>query len=307
MHRSLFAALLVVALAFGACSKNSSINSPSVADGGSSLTLSKAQEGELADILLLGEDPASIMTLSNSSNLAVFLCSVAPSLGRDGHGNARQFVDIAAIMYYRAALMADSSITAAQKAAIKAAIDSSTSIRAAIFADTTQSSAVRAAALKAEHDRLMAVISGSSGILTASQVANTAALLAQIEAERQLRHTEMLEKRITALLTRWDATLTFTDAQKTQIADLLRAQDADIQAARAQYQYDPEGFRTAALAIQTATQASIRALLDAAQQALWDQMIASGWSGWTDGGKHGGMGGHGDRGGHGGHGGGRHG
>jgi len=303
MHKALFATLLAATLVLGACSKDStSINSPAASDGSSSLTLDKAQEGELTDVLTLGEDPTSIMSPSASAELSAFLCNMAPSLGRDGHGDARHFADIAAIMYYRAALKANANVSAEQKAAIKAAIDSSISIRAAIFADSLQTSAARAAALKAEHDRLMALIAGNGGaggILTAAQVANTNALLAQIEAERALRHTEMLEKRIAALIARWDAVLTLTDPQKTQIADLLRAQDADIQTARAQFQYDPEGFRTAALAIQTATQAAIRALLDAVQQPLWDQIVATGWSGWKDGGKHGGMGGghHGGRGG----------
>ena len=306
MHRSLFAALLIAALALGACGKNSSINSPNTTGNSPTLGLTKAQEAELADVLILGEDPASIMSPSSSANVAAFLCTVAPSLTRGGRGDARRYVDIAAIMYYRAALMADTSISAAQMTAIRAAIDSSTIIRAAIFADTSQSSAARAGALKTEHDRLMALIAGtggSGGILTPDQVAKTEALIAQIDAERALHHTAMLEKRITSLIAKWDAVLTLTDTQKTSIGDLLRKQDADIQAARAQYQYDPEGFRTAALAIQTATQASIRTLLDATQQPLWDQLVASRWSGWTEGGHMGGdcgRGGPGDRGGFGG-------
>ena len=288
MNKTFFPVLLVLALAFGACSKDSTLVDPSTSGSNSSLSLTKSQEGELADILLLGEDPSSILTLAMSRQVSIFMCGIAPSLARHGHDDARHFVDIAAIMYFRAALRADSTITDAQKTDIMAAIDASTAARAAIFADTTQSSATRAAALKAEHDRLMTVIAGtngSGGILNADQVAKTEVLLAQIEADRKLHHAEMLEKRIAALIAKWDAVLSLTDEQKIQISDLLRTQDADIQTAREQYQYDPEGFRTAVLAIQTATQASIKNLLTDTQQPLWDQIVSSGWSGWTDGGR----------------------
>jgi hypothetical protein len=295
MHKLLFAALLAAAFTFGACSDNSGTSPATPSDASSSTTLSKAQEGELADVLTLGEDPASIMSPSSSAALSSFLCSLVPSLSGGGHGDARHFVDIAAIMYYRAALQANTDITPGQQTAIKAAIDASTTTRAAILADSTLTSADRAAALKTEHDKLMILIagvSGSGGILTATQVTNTDALLAQIEAARQQHHAEMLEKRITAQIAAWDVILTFTDAQKTQIADLLRKQDADIQAARAQYQYDPEGFRAAALAIQTATQDAIRALLSDTQKPLWNDIVATGWTGWPDGGgRHGGHGG----------------
>jgi hypothetical protein len=295
MNRILIPALLIVAVALGACSKESSIVTPSTSDPYASLNLSKSQEGELTDMLILGEDPSAIMSSSSSSLLSSFMCTVAPSLSRHGHDDARRFVDIAAIMYFRIALQADSSIDDAQKTAIKNAIDASTTTRAAIFADSTQDAAARAAALKAEHERLMAQIAGtngSGGILTASQVAATDALLAKIEAERQAHHAEMLEKRIAALITKWDATLALTVDQKLQIAALLRDQDTQIQAARTQYQYDPEGFRTKVLAIQASIQAGIRALLDATQQPLWDQIVATGWEGWVEGGRHGG----GDRG-----------
>jgi len=293
MNNKFFAALILATLAFGACNKDTSIVNPSADTNVSSLSLSKAQEGELTDMLILGEDPSAIMSPALSSDLSLFMGDVAPSLSRHGHRDARRFMDISAIMYYRAALKADSTITDAQMTDIENAIDGSTAIRAAVFADTTLTSAERAATLKAEHERLMTIIAGtngSGGILTADQVAKTEALLAQIEADRKLRHAEMLEQRIAALIAKWDVTLTLTADQKTQIADHLRAQDADIQAARTQYQYDPEGFRAAVLVIQTATQASIRALLTSVQQPLWDQIVAGGWTGWTRGGH--------DRGGH---------
>jgi hypothetical protein len=295
MYKTLFSLLLVTALILGACGKESTLVSPSTDDQSSSLSLTKSQEGELTDILLLGEDPSAIMSESESSLLSSFICDVAPSLARHGHDDARRYVDIAAIMYLRAALRADSTVTDEQRTAIETAIDASTTTRAAIFADSMQTAAERAAALKSEHERLMTQIAGANGaggILTADQVAKTEALLAKIEAERQLHHAEMLEKRIAAQIAKWNVTLAFTDAQKLQIADLLRTQDANIQAARAQYQYDPEGYRAAVLVIQTATQAGIRAILDDTQKPLWDQIVASGWKGWTDGGGRGGHHGH---------------
>ena len=288
--------LFIAAFALGACSEQSSVVAPTKSDGSSSLSLTKSQEGELTDMLILGEDPSAIIPSAKSADLSLFLFDVAPCLARDGRPDARRFADIAAIMYFRAALMSDSTVTDEQKSAIKSAIDSSTAIRAAIFMDTTLTSSDRAAALKAEHDRLMALIAGAGGtggILTADQVSKTDALLAQIEAERKLHHAEMLERRIAALISKWSSVLTLTDSQKALIADLLRAQDADIETARAQNQYDPEGFRTAALAIQVATQQAIRDVLTDTQKPLWDQIVASHWTGWTDGGRGPGMGGHG--------------
>jgi hypothetical protein len=292
MKTYISATLLLTALLLSACDKNSSVTNPDSATGTSDVfstatVQSLAQEGELTDMLILGEDPSSLLGTTAGTHLTGFILGASPSIYKHGNRDARKYYDVAALMYLRAAIKANSDLTGEQIAAIKAAIDSSNTIRYGLAADTTMTSADRAPLLKAEHERLMLIIAGDAsqaGILTAEQAAKTVALLAEIETARAAKHAEMLEKRIAAVIARWDETLTLTDDQKTQIAELLRLQDSDIQAARAQYEYDPEGFRAAALAIQTTTQNAIRALLTDVQQPLWDELVAEGWHCWAGGG-----------------------
>lgn len=303
MKHSLFAALIVAALAISACSKDSSLNAPGagssdISANAPALLTTASQEAELADMFYLDEDFSAIMSSDLSSKVNGFIDGVAPSLLDDRGVHPRRYFDMAALMYLRAALKADSTITQEQIDLIKAAINASNATRAVIAADSTLDATAKAAALKAEHDKLMEIIKGannSGGILTAEQVAKTEELLAKIEAERQARHAQMLELRIAGQIARWNAVVNFTAEQKVSIADLLRAQDAQIQAARLQYKDDPEGFRAAVLAINQATLDAIRALLTTEQQALWDAMLAAGGTGGKDGGHRGKGGRHGGR------------
>ncbi len=283
MNRALFAVLIIAALAISACDKKTTVTEPAapqtnvnVGSTLQSIPLTLAQQGEAVEMFYLGEDMSPVVGASANAQIYGVIADFSPMGGRGGM-DMRHFFDMEAMMYFRAAIQANSDLTDQQKTDIQNAINASTARRLAIVQDTTLDAAAKTAALKAEHDSLMATIKGANGnpgILTADQVTKTDALIAQIEAMRQQMHTQMLDLRIKWQVAMWDKVLNLTVDQKDQIDSLLHDQDKQIEAARTANAGNPEAFRQAVLAIQTATQTSIRALLTDAQKVLWDQMLS---------------------------------
>ena len=187
MNKALFAVLIMAALTISACDKKTTVTEPAtpqttqnVSSTLQSIPLTLAQQGEAIEMFYLGEDMTPVVGASAYSQLYGVITNFNPMGGRGGM-DMRHFFDMDAMMYFRAAIQANSDLTDAQKTDIQNAINASTARRLAIVQDTTLDAAARTAALKAEHDSLMATIKGSNGnpgILTAEQERKTDALLA---------------------------------------------------------------------------------------------------------------------------------
>jgi hypothetical protein len=179
------------------------------------------------------------------------------------------FTDISAIMYYRLIVAANPTIDTATTSAIKALIQASQATRSQIIQSNIGADiSVIKGLLKAEHDKLIAAI---NALLTSDQLLAVNALQAKIATDRAAQRAKMDSIRISNEVSKLTTLLTLTSSQQTAITTILQNAYVQIDTLRQQYQGDPEGFRTALIALQTQTDAAIVALLTADQLTIWYQ------------------------------------
>jgi hypothetical protein len=296
MKRFVLAALVLGAFVLGACSEQSSVNSPSapaatsqIMRAADQLNLDGLQLADLPVEYYVGSDMSDLL---DAGQLAAFknLLSAAgePELVADGEGRGGMdggrggergsALDIGVIAMYRLILQANPDMDDATKAALKTALEEYTAARRAIMTNTELTPEQKKAALDALYADLMAKIFGDANrpdvisILTPEQTAAYNALVEKIEAQRLERYKKMLEARINMEVARWTRILGLDAADQAEFKRILTEKQVEIEAARVLYKNDPVGLREALKAIELKYNALLRALLDEKQVIIWDRL-----------------------------------
>lgn len=275
MKHVLLSGLLVAALVFSACEKQSSINAPTASKNSVSLSkalvdlnLSNDQASMITDAFYMGSDLALLL---DQNQVAVFNSIVGgnSSTLADPPPGPRLYFDMDALMWYRLILKANTDVTDEQKKLAQEAIDASNARRKEIISNTALSAEEKKTKLQEEHDALMTALNGVFG---SEQLVKAQELKDQLEQQRKDRQAEMIDRMIQRQVDMWTKALTLTAEQQELLKQILKTQYESMQTLREQYKGDPTGYRTALQKLQKDTDAAIRAILLEAQIIIWDKM-----------------------------------
>jgi len=295
MKKILLPGLLVFALVFSACERQSSVNSPVANDNGVSLTktadqmnLSFEQMQQIDLMYYLGENLNTLLTpqqLTLLNTLSVQSGDV-DLLADPGDRIPRGALDMEAMLIYRLILQANPDMTDEEKAALKAAIDESNKARIAIMRDTNTDPETKKQLLADEHAKLMILLfgeNGDGGLIKPDQVQKYQELRARLEQERKDREAKMIEARIDRQVQMWTKLLTLNEGQQLKIKEILTNQAAEIARLREEFKGQPDALRQALKDLQKTTNDLIYAELDETQKAIWDKMHGKRGDGGTGG------------------------
>ena len=275
MRNILLTGLLVAALAFSACEKQSSINAPATSKNSTSLSkglvdlnLTNDQAAMITEAFYMGSDLNLIL---DQNQVSVFHSIVGESGSTlvDPPPGPRFYFDMDALMWYRLILKANTDVTDEQKKLAQEAIDASNARRKEIISNTGLSAEEKKVQLREEHDALMTSL---NGIFVAEQLVKAQELKDQLEQQRKDRQAEMIDRMIQRQVDMWTKALTLSTEQQDLIKQILKTQYDALQKLREQFKGDPTGYRTALQQLQKDTDAAIRAILIGEQLVIWDKM-----------------------------------
>jgi hypothetical protein len=279
MKRLIFGTVLLTAFVISACDQTA-VNNP--VEGSDKTTFMKAldqlqlsndQCAQLDEFFYLDMDMSSLLTPQQERLINIMANSVNPHILND-RMDRRRALDLAAMIYYRLIVMANSDLPEETKMALRELIAASNQARLQIILENKGNPEVLKQLLAAEHARL---IEAMNALLTPDQLIRVQELKDKIELDRKDRRDKWIGNgvdRYVDMLTRW---LELTPDQAEQIKVIMTNQQAQIEALRMQYAGNPEGFRAALMELQAATNAAIVALLDKVQLEKWNRLMHPRW------------------------------
>jgi hypothetical protein len=262
--------LTAVLLLATACS-NDGPNAPDNTSSDSQSLLKIAEQMDMSvtqlafmDEMYYGEEDLGVLLNAQQQDLfeSFFNGSVPHPMAMAG--DRRMGFDMGGFMYLQLILKANPDLSETDKQALIDLIKEYAGLRMeAILGGQFEGDALRAE-LQRLHDELIAKM---NDIIGTEGVANVEALKAQIEAEREQRRQEMIQRRINMEVQHMNALLGLTDEQITTLTGWLQDYYAGLEALRGQG-LTPEELRAAIEALRETLQNHIHKDLGLTQEQL---------------------------------------
>ena len=260
--KSLLLSTLFLALLVTACSENAQVNEPAatpdaplgfVADL-NGLDLSLEQSALVDEMHFMDEDLSLLLDPVRLNTFDSML---------DGRTDRKAGIDIAAIIYYQLIVKANPDMSDRILLQLREMIAESNQRRQRIL-NSGMSREEIAAALKEEHDKLMAAM---MRLIGEEAVANVQKLQERLEQERKDRRDDWQNARIDRLVEQMKNVLELSDEEAAAVKRILMLRYEEIARLREEYKDNPEGFREALRDLQ----ARIDAMLTEKLGAKWER------------------------------------
>ncbi|MFZ1731615.1 MAG: hypothetical protein WBQ23_07325 [Bacteroidota bacterium] len=273
MKYILLSAVFAFAMVLSACESRNDINGPgsssvSLLKSVENLDLSNEQLAQLDEMFWLEEDMSMMMNPGQARSLDRIVDGACPNFAgpRDHRGIA---FDMGALIELRLILKANPDLSEETKQALIDLIKASNATRLSLIETYKDNPEELRAQLKAEHDALIAAM---SGLLTETQIQALEDLRTEIKRIREEMRDTWAQVRIDYQVTRLTSYLGLSDTQAADIKALLAAQYEKIKLLRDQYAGDPEGLRDALKNLLQETDSGIIALLTETQITKWEEL-----------------------------------